>query len=61
MPIVDPGAIWEVDSARDHAKAEFSHSLDPLRSLVPLIPAAAEQSWRSSPPGLRDKRPDLQG
>lgn len=30
MPIVDPGPIWKVDSARDYAKSEFSHSLDPL-------------------------------
>lgn len=34
MPIVDPGPIWKVDSARDHAKTEFSHSLDPQQPLV---------------------------
>jgi hypothetical protein len=29
MPIVDPGPIWKVDDARDRAKTEFSHGLDP--------------------------------
>ena len=30
MPNIDPGPIWKVDIARDHAKLEFSHGLDCL-------------------------------
>jgi hypothetical protein len=55
MPIVEPGPIWEVDFAHDHAKTEFSHGLDPLRSLPRHIRSALGQrvlqvvfGWRSN-------------
>jgi hypothetical protein len=35
MPIVDSGPIWKVDDARDRAKTEFSHGLDPKRVASP--------------------------
>jgi hypothetical protein len=38
MPIVDPGSIWKVDSARDHAKAKFSNSFDPKEPLAIVWP-----------------------
>lgn len=58
MPIVDPGPIWKVDSARDHAKTEFSHSLDCELSVrtkrwMTVVNGIGPQSWTlATYPGL---------
>jgi hypothetical protein len=37
MPIVDPGPIWKVDSARELAMPGFSHSLGPLLPSADMV------------------------
>jgi hypothetical protein len=36
MEKIDPEAIWWVDVALNASRAEFSHSLDPLRSIASM-------------------------